>query len=110
MQRSPVACHRGVLHEEKDQTVRMRRRMVSRRRMPVLGVMVLLGVLFGEVMHEVRTRYCQQREERQNHPERDGAHVPPVSVQPPVCAADPVGPHRCKFVVTTLSAQGTSRP
>ena len=109
-QRSPVAGHRCVLYEEKDQTVRMRRRMVSLCRMPVMGVRVLLGVHFGEVMHEVRTRYRQQREERQDHPERDDAHVLPVSVQSPICATDPTGLHRCKSVVTALSAKGASRP
>jgi hypothetical protein len=107
-QRVPVAGHRCVLYEEKDQTVRMRRCMVSLGRMPVMGVRVFLGVQCGEVMHAVWTRYRQQREERQEYPERDDVHVPSVSGQPVVWAIVPEGLHRCKSVLTALRAKGTS--
>lgn len=101
--RSPCLCHRRVLHQEEDETVRTRRRMLSRRMMTILGVMVLLGMQFGEVMHQVWTRHRQQRQERQDGPERDAALSPPQYVRPPLFTAGPEGMHLYRSVVIALS-------
>ena len=93
-QRSPLLCHRRMLHQEEDETVRTWWRLVVPRLRTILGVLVLVWRPFGEVMHQVRTRDRHQREQCHDGRERHEALAPPVHVPPPLCVADPEGMHR----------------
>ena len=81
-------CHRGVLHQKQDQTVR-----------PLLGLagmrvsIVVLWRWLDEVMHKVGTRRRQEGQECQNGTERAETTPSPAHLAPPVPVACPEGIH-----------------
>jgi hypothetical protein len=81
-QRSPLRGHRGVVHQEEDETVRARWRLVVRRLRTILGVLVCVGRPFGEVVHQVRSRDRHQHEQCHDGRERQEARAPPGNVPP----------------------------
>jgi len=85
--RTPL-CHRGMLDQEEDQTVR-----------PLLGlaiprVMVVgLRMVLEEMMHPVGARHRQEGEECQHRTERAQTASPPAHLSPPWPATCPEGTH-----------------
>jgi hypothetical protein len=104
-QSSAPLCHRGVLDQEEDQTVRPLLGLAIRR-VRVIGLWMWLD----EVMHQVGTRHRQEGEEYQDGTERTETASSPAHLSPPLPAACPKGIHSDTVLTANVMALSVSSP